>query len=60
MTQINTLISNLTRSVEFLNFDIDEIEARSLVRDLSDPPYTDTSGPDVKISSKLSRRCKPA
>jgi hypothetical protein len=37
--QIETLITNLTRSVELLNFEIDAVEERALVRDLSDPAY---------------------
>ena len=37
--QIETLITNLTRSVELLNFEIDAVEERARVRDLSDPAY---------------------
>jgi hypothetical protein len=40
LTQINTLIAALTRSVELLNVDIDFEERRANVRDLSDPAYT--------------------
>jgi hypothetical protein len=39
MAQISTLISNLTRSVELLHFDIDFEEERARIRDLSDPAY---------------------
>jgi hypothetical protein len=39
VAQINTLISNLTRSVELLNFDIDFEEERARIRDFSDPAY---------------------
>jgi hypothetical protein len=39
MAQIKTLLTNLIRSVELLNFDIDVVEERALVRDLSDPAY---------------------
>jgi hypothetical protein len=39
MAQINTLIINLTRSVELLNFDIDAVEEHALVRDVSEPAY---------------------
>jgi hypothetical protein len=39
VAQINTLITNLTRSVELLTFDIDAVEERTLVRDLRDPAY---------------------
>lgn len=39
VAQISTLISNLTRSIELLNFDIDFEEERACVRDLSDPAY---------------------
>jgi hypothetical protein len=39
MAQISTLISNLTRAVELLHFDIDFEEERARIRDLSDPAY---------------------
>jgi hypothetical protein len=39
VAQINTLISNLARSVELLNFDIDFEEERARIRDFSDPAY---------------------
>jgi hypothetical protein len=39
VAQINTLIANLTRSVEFLNFDIDAEEERARVRDVFNPAY---------------------
>jgi hypothetical protein len=41
MAQISTLISNLTRSVELLHFDIDFEEERARIRDLSDPSLSD-------------------
>jgi hypothetical protein len=37
--QIATLIGNLSRSVELLTVDIEHEEARTGVRDLSDPAY---------------------
>ena len=39
VAQINTLISNLARSVELLNLDIDFEEERARIRDFSDPAY---------------------
>ena len=39
VAQIKTLIASLTRSVEFLNFDIDAEEERARVRDVFNPAY---------------------
>ena len=39
MTQIETLIASLTRSVELLSSDIDSEETRVRIRDVSDPAY---------------------
>jgi hypothetical protein len=52
MAQINTLIINLTRSVELLNFDIDAVEEHALVRS-----SRDTFGSVAKISRRPSPRC---
>ena len=37
--QIRTLIVSLSRSVDFLNWDIDAEEERTRLHDLSDPAY---------------------
>jgi hypothetical protein len=63
VAQINTLISNLSQSVELLNFDIVEIEELFGPRPFPIRPIRSsrvTSGPDEKTSWKLSRRFKPA
>jgi hypothetical protein len=39
MTQIETLIANLMRSVKLLSSDIDSEETRVRIRDVSDPAY---------------------
>ena len=39
VTQIETLIDNLTRSVQLLSSDIDSEETRVRVRDVADPAY---------------------
>lgn len=39
MTQIETLIANLERSIELLSSDIDSEETRARIRDVGDPAY---------------------
>ena len=39
MTQIETLIANLRRSIELLSSDIDGEETRARIRDVADPAY---------------------
>jgi len=39
MTQIETLIAHLKRSIELLSSDIDSEETRARIRDVSNPAY---------------------